>query len=90
MPMRYDAGEVITAMITPFDENRQVEYNQVEKLADYLADNGSDGILIAGTTGESPTLTHEEEFEQIPECALRRHYAEDLWQYALQGLCPMP
>lgn len=63
MPMRYDAGEVITAMITPFDENRQVEYNQVEKLADYLADNGSDGILVAGTTGESPTLTHEEEFE---------------------------
>ena len=32
MPMRYDAGEVITAMITPFDENRQVEYNQVEKV----------------------------------------------------------
>ena len=63
MPMRYDAGEVITAMITPFDANRQVEYNQVEKLADYLADNGSDGILVAGTTGESPTLTHEEEFE---------------------------
>lgn len=63
MPIRYDAGEVITAMITPFDENRQVDYNQVEKLADYLADNGSDGILVAGTTGESPTLTHEEEFE---------------------------
>ncbi|MCQ2565127.1 MAG: 4-hydroxy-tetrahydrodipicolinate synthase, partial [Clostridia bacterium] len=36
---------------------------QVEKLADYLVDNGSDSILITGTTGESPTLTHEEEFE---------------------------
>ncbi len=63
MPMRYDAGEVITAMITPMDKERRVEYNQVEKLADYLVDNGSDGILVAGTTGESPTLTHEEEFE---------------------------
>ena len=65
MPMRYDAGEVITAMITPMDKERRVEYNQVEKLADYLVDNGSDGILVAGTTGESPTLTHEEEFEII-------------------------
>ena len=63
MQLRYDAGEVITAMITPFDKECRIEYNQVEKIADYLADNGSDGILVAGTTGESPTLTHEEEFE---------------------------
>jgi len=63
MPKRYDAGEVITAMVTPFNKNREVDYNKVEDLAKYLVANGSDGILVAGTTGESPTLTHEEEIE---------------------------
>lgn len=61
--MRINAGEVITAMVTPFNENFEVDYNTVEKLADYLINNGSDAILVAGTTGESPTLTHEEELE---------------------------
>ena len=61
--MRINVGEVITAMVTPFNENSEVDYNQVEKLADYLINNGSDAILVAGTTGESPTLTHEEELE---------------------------
>lgn len=63
MPKRYDAGEVITAMITPFDKNKKVDYDKVEELAKYLVKNGSDAIIIAGTTGESPTLTHEEELE---------------------------
>ncbi len=61
--LRYDAGEVITAMVTPFHENREVDYNAVENLAKYLMNNGSDAILVAGTTGESPTLTFEEEHE---------------------------
>jgi len=61
--MRINIGEVITAMVTPFNENFEVNYNQVEKLTDYLINNGSDAILVAGTTGESPTLTHEEELE---------------------------
>lgn len=61
--MRINVGEVITAMVTPFNENSEVDYNQVEKLADYLINNGSDAILVAGTTGESPTLTYEEELE---------------------------
>jgi len=61
--MRINIGEVITAMVTPFKENFEVDYNKVEKLADYLINNGSDAILVAGTTGESPTLTHEEELE---------------------------
>jgi 4-hydroxy-tetrahydrodipicolinate synthase len=61
--MRINLGEVITAMVTPFNENFEVNYNQVEKLTDYLINNGSDAILVAGTTGESPTLTHEEELE---------------------------
>jgi len=63
MPKRYDAGEVITAMVTPFNKNKEVDYDKVEELAKHLMNNGSDAILIAGTTGESPTLTHEEELE---------------------------
>lgn len=63
MPKRYDAGEVITAMVTPLNKNKEVDYDKVEELAKYLVNNGSDSILVAGTTGESPTLTHEEEIE---------------------------
>ena len=55
--------EVITAMVTPFNEDLEIDYNKVSELALYLCENGSDGLLIAGTTGESPTLTHEEEYE---------------------------
>lgn len=54
-------GEVLTAMITPFDEQGQVNYSEVERIADHLVNNGSDGIVLTGTTGESPTLTHDEE-----------------------------
>ena len=61
--MRINVGEVITAMVTPFDENFEVDYKAVEKLTDYLINNGTDSILVAGTTGESPTLTHDEELE---------------------------
>ena len=65
MSLRYDLGEVITAMVTPFDEKGNVDYNKVMELATYLSDNGSDGIVVAGTTGESPTLTYEEEAELL-------------------------
>ena len=65
MAIRYDAGEVITAMVTPFNEKREIDYPAVEKLARHLADNGSDAILVAGTTGESPTLTHGEVYELL-------------------------
>ena len=61
--MRYDAGEVITAMVTPFNEKREVDYEKVETLAYQLIHTGSDAIIVTGTTGESPTLTHEEELE---------------------------
>ena len=63
MVMRFDAGEIITAMITPMDENRKVDYKSLEKLVNHLIETGTDSILIAGTTGESPTLTHAEEVE---------------------------
>lgn len=65
MQKRYDVGEVITAMVTPFDKNREIEYDKVEELAKHLVHNGSDAILIAGSTGENSTLTHEEELEVL-------------------------
>ena len=61
--MRYDAGEVITAMVTPFNEKREVDYEKVETLAYQLVNTGSDAIVVTGTTGESPTLTFDEEIE---------------------------
>ena len=56
-------GKVITAMVTPFKEDGSVNYEVAEKLAAHLADNGSDGIVVCGTTGESPTLTWDEEYQ---------------------------
>jgi 4-hydroxy-tetrahydrodipicolinate synthase len=58
-------GELVTAMITPFDRDLKVDYSQVEKLARYLVDNGTDTILVSGTTGESPTLSPDEVKEMI-------------------------
>ena len=63
--MRYDAGEVITAMVTPFNEKREIDYDKVEKLANYLINNGSDAVLVTATTGEAPTLTYDEELEVL-------------------------
>lgn len=63
--MRYNAGEVITAMITPFKEDLSIDYKSFEKLIEHLINTGSDSILVAGTTGETPTLTHEEEAEMF-------------------------
>lgn len=63
MKLRYNAGEVITAMVTPFDKDLNIDYPALEKLIEHLIESGSDAILVAGTTGESPTLTHDEELE---------------------------
>lgn len=56
-------GRVITAMVTPFDETGHVNYAIAEQLADYLVNNGSDALVVCGTTGESPTLTWDEEYQ---------------------------
>jgi 4-hydroxy-tetrahydrodipicolinate synthase len=58
-----DFGKLITAMVTPFKADLSVDYEMAARLANYLADNGSDALVVHGTTGESPTLTHEEEYE---------------------------
>lgn len=54
-------GRVVTAMVTPFDENGEINFKAVKQLVHKLADNGSDAIVVTGTTGESPTLSHEED-----------------------------
>jgi 4-hydroxy-tetrahydrodipicolinate synthase len=56
-------GRVLTAMITPFTEDGEVNYAVAEKLAAFLAENGTDTLVVCGTTGESPTLTWDEEYE---------------------------
>ncbi|MEL4898193.1 4-hydroxy-tetrahydrodipicolinate synthase [Crocosphaera sp. Alani8] len=53
-------GQVITAMVTPFDQEGNVNYEVAEKLAVHLVNNGSDTLLLSGTTGESPTLSWSE------------------------------
>ncbi len=53
-------GSVLTAMITPFDESGAVDYQAAWDLCRYLVSTGSDGLVVCGTTGESPTLTAEE------------------------------
>ncbi|MGH2437747.1 MAG: 4-hydroxy-tetrahydrodipicolinate synthase [bacterium] len=68
-------GRVLTAMATPFDESGGVDYGQATVLAKHLIANGSDGIVVAGTTGESPTLSDEEKirlFRTVKEAVAGR------------------
>ncbi len=58
-----ELGRLITAMVTPFDEEGEVDYEQAKKLALACLKSGSDGLVLSGTTGESPTLTHDEELK---------------------------
>lgn len=60
-------GRLITAMVTPFDSEGNVDYQQARKLARALLDSGSDGVLVSGTTGESPTLTWDEKLRLFAE-----------------------
>ncbi|NDD31202.1 MAG: 4-hydroxy-tetrahydrodipicolinate synthase, partial [Proteobacteria bacterium] len=53
-------GHVVTAMVTPFDPQGRVDLEQAAALAQRLLSEGTDTLLVAGTTGESPTLTHDE------------------------------
>ncbi|OAT85892.1 4-hydroxy-tetrahydrodipicolinate synthase [Desulfotomaculum copahuensis] len=61
--MTIDFGRLLTAMVTPFTKDLTVNYNQARKLARHLVQSGSDGLVISGTTGESPTLTRDEKIE---------------------------
>ena len=60
-------GRLITAMVTPFDKEGQVDYEQAKKLALALLASGSDGVVVVGTTGESPSLSWDEEYKLFTE-----------------------
>ncbi|GAA0332246.1 4-hydroxy-tetrahydrodipicolinate synthase [Bacillus carboniphilus] len=60
-------GRVSTAMVTPFDSKGNIDFNKTTQLIEYLLANGTDSLVVGGTTGESPTLTSEEKI------ALFRH-----------------
>jgi 4-hydroxy-tetrahydrodipicolinate synthase len=65
-------GEVLTAIATPFDHDGRVDLDRFRELASHLVDNGSDGLVVTGTTGEAPTLTDAEKV--------------DLWETAVELL----
>ena len=66
----YDVlGEILTAIVTPFKEDGSVDLRSFRALAAHLVANGSDGLVVTGTTGESPTLSDDERF-QLYEAAL--------------------
>ncbi|MFK0730511.1 MAG: 4-hydroxy-tetrahydrodipicolinate synthase [Gloeotrichia echinulata GP01] len=62
-----DFGRVLTAMITPFKPDGSVNYDVAAELAAHLANNGTDTLVVCGTTGESPTLTWDEEYQLFVE-----------------------
>ncbi|MCH7906215.1 MAG: 4-hydroxy-tetrahydrodipicolinate synthase [Chloroflexi bacterium] len=62
-----DFGRLLTAMITPFDEDGEVDYGQARKLASALVDAGNDGLIIGGTTGEAPALSDDEKLRLFTE-----------------------
>lgn len=60
-------GNVMTAMVTPMNDKLEIDYRAAIDLAVHLAQNGSDGIVVAGTTGETPTLSKEEKINLFRE-----------------------
>jgi len=60
-------GRLLTAMVTPFDSQGKVDYQQARNLAQALLNSGSDGLVLSGTTGESPTLNFEEKLRLFTE-----------------------
>ncbi|AZU60340.1 4-hydroxy-tetrahydrodipicolinate synthase [Neobacillus mesonae] len=68
-------GQVLTAMVTPFDQQGEVDVNAVKDLVNHLIATGTEGLVVSGTTGESPTLTTEEKvelFQLVVEAAAGR------------------
>ena len=58
-----DLGRLITAMVTPFKDNGDVDYERAKEFSKALVDTGSDGLLIGGTTGESPSMNEDEKLQ---------------------------
>jgi len=62
-----EIGRLLTAMVTPMDEEGRVDYGQARRLAQALVDSGSHGVVVSGTTGEAPTLSDEEKVRLVRE-----------------------
>ncbi len=62
-----EIGRLLTAMVTPFDDQGHLDYEQARRLATALVESGSDGVVVAGTTGESPALTRIEQTRLVAE-----------------------
>lgn len=56
-------GQILTAMVTPFDHNEDIDFPATRNLINFLISNGTQGLVVSGTTGESPTLTDEEKVQ---------------------------
>lgn len=56
-------GQILTAMVTPFDHNEEIDFPATRNLINFLIANGTEGLIVSGTTGESPTLTEEEKVQ---------------------------
>lgn len=61
-------GRLVTAMVTPFTEDLSVDFSGLSPLIEHLIDTGTTAIVVSGTTGESPTLSHEEKLRLFAEC----------------------
>lgn len=62
-----EIGRLLTAMVTPFDNDHEIDYKQARKLAKSLINSGSDGLVIGGTTGESPSMSDDEKIRLFAE-----------------------
>jgi 4-hydroxy-tetrahydrodipicolinate synthase len=58
-------GHILTAIVTPFREDESIDFDAFQRLAAHLVEHGSDGVVVAGTTGESPNLTDEERLDLV-------------------------
>lgn len=65
--MKLADADLLTAIVTPFDDAGQIDFTSLKKLTNYLIDQGSNGFVIGGTTGETPTLTHDEKLQLYRE-----------------------
>lgn len=63
-------ADLLTAIVTPFDENNKIDFSSLEKLVNYLIGQGCNGFVVGGTTGETPTLTHDEKID------LYKHFSQ--------------
>ncbi|MGM9892484.1 4-hydroxy-tetrahydrodipicolinate synthase [Limosilactobacillus sp.] len=65
--MKLADADLLTAIVTPFDDQGQIDFASLKKLTNYLIEQGSNGFVIGGTTGETPTLTHDEKLQLYQE-----------------------